>query len=124
MREFRRQWSRDFSLTCEMALRYVCIVRVCSLCSPTSPTNGICNKNNICVASYQGHTKNTSSSTRQKYQPYIFSGNTWLGFILAGAVGVAGIRVEPCNHQLQPREIPALYSRRIRRVGIFAWWSC
>ena len=51
---------------------------------------------------YQGHTKNTSSSTSQKYQPYVFSGNTWLGFMLAGAVGVVGCKVTPLQHKSQP----------------------
>ena len=35
--------------------------------------------------SYQGHTKNPSSSSRQKDQPYVFSGYTGMGFRMAGA---------------------------------------
>ena len=50
--------------------------------------------------SYQGHTKNPKSGASQKYQPYVFSKNTRLGFMLAGDVGVARRRAEPCNHQL------------------------
>ena len=70
---------------------------------------------------YQGHTNNPNSSSRQKHQPYVFFGNTWLGFHMAGATGVAGRRRVACNQQLQPSEIPAMYSRRIRRAGVSSW---
>ena len=72
--------------------------------------------------SYQGHTKNPSNGAIHKYQPKVLFGNIGLGFLLAGVAGVAGKRAKPCNHQfqqLQPTEIPALGSRRIRRASVF-----
>ena len=70
------------------------------------------------------HTRTTpkkpNSGASQKYLPYVFSENTGLGFMLVGAAGVAGRRAEPCNQHLQPIEISAMYSRRIRRVGVLA----
>ena len=46
------------------------------------------------VESYQGHT----GRPNQKHQPYVFSGNTRLGFQLAGA---AGCRLPPFFQPLQ-----------------------
>ena len=69
-------------------------------------------------ALYTGHTKNPSSSSHQKHQPYVFSGTTWLGFQLARTTGMAGRRGVTCNQQLQPTEIPTLYLWRIRRADV------
>ena len=77
--------------------------------------------------SYQGHTRNPSSRAGQKHQPLRILREYRLGFMLAGAVGVAGRRAESCNQQLQqlqPTEIPALYSRRVRRADVFGWLRC
>ena len=41
--------------------------------------------------------------------------------MLVGAVGVARRRAKPCKQQLQPTEIPTLYSWRIRRASVFGW---
>ena len=71
--------------------------------------------------SYMGHTKNPNSSSHQKHQPYVFSGNTGLGSQLAGATGVVGRKGVACNQQLQPTEIPTMYFRRIRRAYVFGW---
>ena len=75
-----------------------------------------------CVGgSYQGHTKNPSSSCSQKHQFYVISGNTGLRFRMARATGVARRRRVACNQQLQPSEVPTLYFRRIRRAGVYGW---
>jgi hypothetical protein len=58
------------------------------------------------VAVYQGHTKKPSGSGPQKYQPYVFGGNTWLGFMVAEAVGGAGCKPTPCNQRLQQLQPP------------------
>jgi hypothetical protein len=57
-------------------------------------------------ASYQGHIKKPSGSGPPKYQPYIFGGNTWLGFMVAGAAGGVGCKPIPCNQRLQQLQPP------------------
>ena len=43
------------------------------------------------------------TSSKQKYQPHVFSENTWLGFMV---VGVVGCKATHCNQYLQQLQPP------------------
>jgi hypothetical protein len=72
---------------------------------------------------YQGHTKKGSGSGPPKYQPYVFGGNTGLGFMVARAAGGAGCRggrlassaSSSSNHHKSQPCIPSEY------VGLVFW---
>ena len=81
-----------------------------------------------CGRWYRGHTKNPSSSSHQKHQPYVFSRNTWLGFQLAGATGVAGSLATNSSSQLKSQ--PCISREYIGLMffagplGVALVWGC